>query len=138
MKNKVKNGEIPKVTLAIHTKAGDKPDTIVVLWNEPLGQFEVARNNANGRAADEIRKQLEKETATVAEMGLRQHEQLCRILKKFIIWMVTVIKVFGLIGKNLTPLVVKAAVVILVMVITIADIIMVDMEDIMVRNISLL
>ncbi len=79
---KVKNGENPKVTLGIHTKAGDKAENIVLTWNEPLGQFEVARNNANGRAADEVRKMLEKETAAVAEMGLRQHEQLCRMLKK--------------------------------------------------------
>ena len=77
---KIKNAENPRVNVSVYSKLSEKPETIVINWNEPLGQFEVMRGN--GRVGEDVRKALEKETATVAEMGLRQHEQLCRILKR--------------------------------------------------------
>ena len=77
---KIKNGEIPKVSFLVHSKQGTKPDNIQIVWNENLGQFEVLRGIGN---VDEgIRSMIQKEAATVAEIGLRQHEQLCHILKK--------------------------------------------------------
>lgn len=77
---KIRNGETPRVSFGVHLRNGDKPDLVTIEWNEPLGQFEVLRSL--GRTDDSIRNQLEKETVNAQEMGLRQHEQLCRILKK--------------------------------------------------------
>lgn len=77
---KIKNGEIPKVSLLVHTKQGVRPDNIQVIWNENLGQFEVVRGLGN--TVEDIREMVQKEATTVAEIGLRQHEQLCHILKK--------------------------------------------------------
>lgn len=77
---KIKNGENPRVSFALHTKPGEKAENVQIVWNDPLGQFEVLRGI--GKAEEKIRKLLEKETSSVAEIGLRQHEQLCRILKK--------------------------------------------------------
>lgn len=76
---KVRNAEIPAVTFTIHTKAGEKPEVIQVVWNDTLGQFEVLRGL--GKAGEGIRKLLIKETTNIAEIGLKQHEQLCRLLK---------------------------------------------------------
>ena len=77
---KIRNGEIPKVSFNVRTKLGTKPDIIQIVWNDPLGQFELLRGISNQES--DIRKSVQKETTNVAELGLRQHEQLCRILKK--------------------------------------------------------
>lgn len=77
---KVRNAEVPGVSFTIHTKTGEKPEQIQILWNEPLGQFEVLRGL--GKKGDSVRDLLIKETTSVADIGLRQHDQLCHILKK--------------------------------------------------------
>lgn len=77
---KIRNADIPRVVFTVYTTKECKPEQVQILWNEPLGQFEVVRGI--GRAEESIRKILDKETSSVAEIGLRQHEQLCRILKK--------------------------------------------------------
>ena len=78
---KIKNGVTPKVSFSIYTKPSERPDNVVISWNEPLGQFEFTKLG-NNKSADDVKKVLEREATTVAEMGLRQHEQLCRMLKK--------------------------------------------------------
>ena len=77
---KIRNAENPRVSFVAKTKAGVKDDNISIAWNEPLGQFELER--VSMISDENLRKMLERETTQVAEMGLRQHEQLCRILKE--------------------------------------------------------
>ena len=77
---KIRNEEKPRVIFSVHTTKDTRPDTVQIVWNEPVGQFEVVRGL--GATEDNIRKMLELEATAVAELGLKQHEQLCRILKK--------------------------------------------------------
>ncbi|MCR5633738.1 MAG: dynamin family protein [Lachnospiraceae bacterium] len=77
---KIRNAANPAVSFTIRSKASDKGDIISLAWNEKLKQFEV-QSGLNTRNADEMRTRLGREATTFAEMGLRQHEQLCRILK---------------------------------------------------------
>jgi len=78
---KIRNGAIPKVIFYAKAKEADKLDTVVIAWSELLGQFEVQRG-LGADATEALRNMLGREATTFAEMGLRQHEQLCRILKK--------------------------------------------------------
>ncbi len=77
---KIKNAEIPRVSFIVYSKPYVKSDNIQIIWNETLGQFEIVRGLGKGDEA--IRATLDKEACAAAEIGLRQHEQLCRILKK--------------------------------------------------------
>lgn len=80
---KVRNAEVPGLSFDIHTSPKRKPEQIQIVWNDALGQFEVQRGAVNKEgAAEDVRNMLDKETSNVAEIGLKQHEQLCRILKK--------------------------------------------------------
>ncbi|MBR5420996.1 MAG: dynamin family protein [Lachnospiraceae bacterium] len=77
---KIRNEAIPRVSFDIFTMKDTRPDHVVINWNEAIGQFEVTRSMGNGE--DHIRRQLELEASSAAELGLKQHEQLCRLLKK--------------------------------------------------------
>lgn len=77
---KIKNNDIPRVTFYVHSKIGEKPDTIQIIWNESLGQFEVIRGI--GKTDANIRAMLTREASSLAVLGLKQHEQLCALLKK--------------------------------------------------------
>ncbi|MCR4642251.1 MAG: dynamin family protein [Lachnospiraceae bacterium] len=77
---KIRNESIPRVAFSVHTTRDTRPDFVQVLWNDAIGQFEVLRGI--GTAEEHIRKQLAIEATAAAELGLKQHEQLCRILKK--------------------------------------------------------
>ena len=77
---KIRNGETAKVTFLVHTKADLKPEMVQLIWNDSLGQFDLVNNI--GKSDTNIRSLIQNEASNVADMGLRQHEQLCRILKK--------------------------------------------------------
>lgn len=77
---KIKNGEIPTVSFDVSVKPGEIPANLKVVWNNTLGQFEILKGI--NKVEDSIKKLVEREISAVAELGLRQHEQLCRILKK--------------------------------------------------------
>ncbi|MCR5249513.1 MAG: dynamin family protein [Lachnospiraceae bacterium] len=77
---KIHNEKTPRVSFAVRTTRDTRPDNVVINWNDAINQFEVARGQGN--VEEHIRHQLELEATAVAELGLRQHEQLCRILKK--------------------------------------------------------
>ena len=77
---KIRNEYNPRVSFVLNTTREEKPDNIQIIWNAAINQFEVTKSQ--NYVEDGVRKSLEAETATVAELGLKQHEQLCRILKK--------------------------------------------------------
>ncbi|MCR5209398.1 MAG: dynamin family protein [Lachnospiraceae bacterium] len=77
---KIRNEYNPRVSFVLNTTREEKPDNIQIIWNAAINQFEVTKSQ--NYVEDGVRKALESETATVAELGLKQHEQLCRILKK--------------------------------------------------------
>ncbi|MBR6256965.1 MAG: dynamin family protein [Lachnospiraceae bacterium] len=77
---KIRNEARPRVSFAVHTTRESRPDFVQVVWNSAIEQFEVQRGLGN--TEEHIRRMLELECSAVAELGLRQHEQLCRILKK--------------------------------------------------------
>lgn len=77
---KIKNSENPKVSFYVHSKSGEKGDNIQIVWNASLEQFEIMRGI--GKLDEGIRTSLTREATTLAELGLKQHDQLCRILKK--------------------------------------------------------
>ncbi|MBR3306368.1 MAG: dynamin family protein [Lachnospiraceae bacterium] len=77
---KIRNEDVPRVSFMVNTTKDARPDYVQVMWNDAIGQFEVLRGL--GTVEENIRRQLELETTAVAELGLKQHEQLCRILKK--------------------------------------------------------
>ena len=77
---KIMNGRIPQVRFMIHSKASDKAEKVRIVWNEALGQFECKTGMEKMDRA--LRASFESEITNAASMGLKQHEQLCRILKK--------------------------------------------------------
>ncbi len=77
---KIMNGEVPKVNFVIHSKAADKEEKVQIIWNEALGQFEFKPGIEKMDRA--LKTAFEREISTAVSMGLRQHEQLCRLLKK--------------------------------------------------------
>lgn len=77
---KIKNNDTPKVSFYVHSRAGEKGDNIQIVWNEALGQFEIMRGI--GKLDENIRTTLTREASTFADLGLKQHDQLCRLLKK--------------------------------------------------------
>ena len=78
---KIKNSKTPKVNFTLHSLKQDRADNVQIVWNEAIGQFEVVKTQ-NPHEDGVIRKMLDLETSSVAELGLKQHEQLCRILKR--------------------------------------------------------
>lgn len=77
---KIKNEKIPRVSFFVNTTKDARPDLIQIMWNGAIDQFEILRGLGN--TDERMREMLAKEITAVAQMGLKQHEQLCRILKK--------------------------------------------------------
>ena len=77
---KIHNEVNPRVGFTVNTTKEDRPDNIQIVWNNAVGQFEVVKSQSASQEG--LRKSLEMETSVVAELGLKMHEQLCRILKK--------------------------------------------------------
>lgn len=77
---KIMNGKIPQVRFMIHSKTSDKAEKVRIVWNEALGQFEFKAGIEKMDSA--LKSSFENEITNAASMGLKQHEQLCRILKK--------------------------------------------------------
>lgn len=76
---KIMNGRTPKVRFAVHSHASYREEKVQISWNEPLGQFDVKMGL--DKMDGGLRARLEAEIANGAALGLKQHEQLCRILK---------------------------------------------------------
>jgi len=77
---KISNGKEPKVAFTVHNAAGDKGENVQLVWKDALGQFEI--NLGLDRIDPALRSTLEGAITSSASMGLKQHEQLCKILKK--------------------------------------------------------
>ncbi|MCR4937455.1 MAG: dynamin family protein [Lachnospiraceae bacterium] len=77
---KIHNVEIPQVAFTLRSSLEGRDECVQIIWNEAISQFELVKNH--GVAEEGIKRMLELETSSVAELGLRQHEQLCRILKR--------------------------------------------------------
>lgn len=77
---KISNGNTPRVSFSVHHKPGDNPETIQLFWNNSLNQFEFRKGLV--KLDSVLRSEIEGEVSNVASVGLKQHEQLCRILKK--------------------------------------------------------
>lgn len=75
---KIMNGPVPKVLFYIRFKS--REDRVQIVWNEKLGQFEFKEGMEMMDRT--LRASFERELSTAVSMGLRQHEQLCLILKK--------------------------------------------------------
>ena len=76
---KIINGRVPKVRFSVHEPASSTEEKVQISWNEPLGQFDV--KVGLDKLDSGFRAKLEAEIANGASLGLKQHEQLCRILK---------------------------------------------------------
>ena len=76
---KIMNGNQPKVRFVVHTSGSTNEDKVQIVWNEPLGQFEFKRGFDKMDA--NLKSELEREITNSVGLGLKQHEQLCRVLK---------------------------------------------------------
>ncbi|MCQ2521972.1 MAG: dynamin family protein [Lachnospiraceae bacterium] len=77
---KIRNGAVPAVNFIIKTDPANHPELIQIVWSDTLNQFDLIRN---AQPTDEtLRQSLQNEATRLAEMGLKQHEQLCRLLKR--------------------------------------------------------
>ena len=77
---KIRNGKVPAVNFVIKTDPANHPEMIQIVWSDTLNQFDLIRN---AQPTDEkLRQSLQNEATKLAEMGLKQHEQLCRLLKR--------------------------------------------------------
>lgn len=77
---KIMNGPEPKVSFMVHTHVNDKGEKVELSWKDALGQFEI--NLGLDRIDAHLRSLLEGAVTSGASMGLKQHEQLCKILRK--------------------------------------------------------
>ncbi len=77
---KIRNEETPRVNFTIRTTKDARPENVQIQWNDAVNQFELIKGVGGGD--EKIRRKMELEITAAAELGLKQHEQLCRILKK--------------------------------------------------------